>query len=88
MALSIVAGVLLSGSIAYAGTEPSTTTTSTTTTIDPAATVGGIPGPAEVSGEILPTRGTSVQLTPTVPAPATTTTTHPTAERRAPDRLG
>jgi len=74
VALSIVAAVLWSGSVAYGGTDPSTTTT---TTIDPAAPVGGIPGPAEVSEEILPTRGTQVQLTPTIPAPATTTTTIP-----------
>jgi len=84
VALSIVAAVLLSGSVVHGGTDPSTPTTSTTTattpptsTIDPTTSVGGVPGPAQLSEEILPTRGTQVQLTPTVPAPATTTTTIP-----------
>ena len=85
VAVSIVAAVLLSGSIAHGATDPSSsssttttttttttsTTTTTTTTIDP----GRIPGPAVVTGSAVPTRGTQVQLTPPVPAPATTTTT-------------
>jgi lipoprotein-anchoring transpeptidase ErfK/SrfK len=80
VALSIVALSLLSGTIAHGGTQPpptSTTTTPPTSTIEPAAAAGGIPGPVQLSEEILPTRGTQVQLTPTVPAPATTTTTIP-----------
>jgi hypothetical protein len=81
VALSIVAVFALSGSIAHAGTQPPSPSVSTTTpptsTVDPAAAAGRIPGPAQLSEEILPTRGTQVQLTPTVPAPATTTTTIP-----------
>ena len=77
MALSVVA-VLLSGPVVYGGTDPSPTTTSTTSTttvtVDPAS-VGDVPGPATVSGTVVPTRGTQVQLTPTIPPPATTTTT-------------
>jgi hypothetical protein len=78
VAVSIVAAVLLSGSIAHAGTDPSATTTSSTTTISTTTTTidpGLIPGPALVDDSALPTRGTPVQLTPPVPAPATTTTT-------------
>jgi len=79
VALSIVAAVLLSGSVAYGGTEPPPSSTTTTTTATPTTTTtidpGQIPGPAQLSEEILPTRGTQVQLTPTIPGPATTTTT-------------
>jgi len=71
--LSVVA-VLLSGSAVYGGTDPTSTTTTTTTTVAPAS-AGGIPGPATVSGTVVPTRGTAIQVTPTIPAPATTTTT-------------
>ncbi len=73
MTLSVVA-VLLSGSAVYGGTDPTSTTTTTTTTVAPAS-AGGIPGPATVSGTVVPTRGTAIQVTPTIPAPATTTTT-------------
>jgi lipoprotein-anchoring transpeptidase ErfK/SrfK len=77
VALSLVAAVLVSGPIAYGGTDPSLPSTSTTTvtTIDPAASAGGVPGPARVTDAALSTRGTQVQLTPTIPPPATTTTT-------------
>ena len=84
VAFSIVAVVLLSGSIAYAGTDPTTPTT----TVDPAATIDEIPSAADVSGEIVPTRGTQVQLTPTVPAPATTTTTIPPPSDELPTNSG
>jgi L,D-transpeptidase catalytic domain len=70
--LSLVAVALASGPIAYGATDPASTSTTTTTTV---VTAGGIPGPALVTDSA--TRGTQVQLTPTIPPPATTTTTIP-----------
>ena len=89
MALSVVA-VLLSGAVVYGGTRSVADDATTTTTVDPATAAGGIPGPATVSGTVVPTRGTQVQLTPTIPAPATTTTTTtiPPPDRRTARQLG
>jgi hypothetical protein len=77
VALTIVAAVLFSGSIAHGGTDPSSTTTSTPSPTTTTTSPGGIPAPAEVTGTAVLTRGTQVQLTPTIPPPPTTTTTIP-----------
>jgi hypothetical protein len=72
-------------STVHASAPPSSTTSTTsTTTTDP----GGLPGPADVSGEIIPTRGTAIQVTPTVPAPPTTTTTLPPPSDELPANSG
>ncbi len=90
MALSVVA-VLLSGSVVYGGTDPHRRrpTTDDDHGRSPAS-AGGIPGPATVSGTVVPTRGTAVQLTPTIPPPATTTTTTtiPPPSDELPGQLG